>query len=147
MRSHITISLTVLSILIASLVVACSGQTQASPATPATAGGSAPAAAAAPNSSGGNAPIKVDLDKLFPPGPGRDLVLQNCTNCHSIAPIVLSEHDANGWQTHRLNHENRVAGLTPEEKDLVWAYLIKSFPPGRPLPELPPEMLKGEAGY
>jgi hypothetical protein len=74
-------------------------------------------------------------------------VLQNCTNCHSIVPIVLSQHDANGWQTHRLNHENRVAGLTKEEKDLVWAYLIQNFQPGRQLPDLPPDMLKGETGY
>jgi hypothetical protein len=59
----------------------------------------------------------------------------------------MSDHDANGWKTHRLNHEPRVAGLTPQEKDLVWEYLIKSFPPGRQVPELPAELLKGEAGY
>ncbi len=129
------------------LAVACSGQPPAPAATPGgSAATAAPAAVAAPNKPGGSAPIKVDLDKLFPAGPGRDLVLQNCTNCHSIAPIVLSQHDANGWQTHRLNHENRVAGLTREEKDLVWTYLIQSFPPGRQLPELPAEMLKGETG-
>ena len=146
MRSKFVIWV-VLSAVLAACVMACSSQTQATTTTPVAGSASTPAAAAGTNDPGGNAPIKVDLDKLFPPGPGRHLVLQNCTNCHSIAPIVLSEHDANGWQTHRLNHENRVAGLTPEEKDLVWAYLIKSFPPGRPLPELPPEMLKGETGY
>ena len=33
-------------------------------------------------------PIRLDMDKIFPPGLGRDLVLNNCQTCHVWVPIV-----------------------------------------------------------
>ena len=118
--------------------LACSSSTAPS------AGGSQPATAA---KSGGGGTTTVDINALFPPGPGRDLVLNNCTNCHSIAPIVLSQFDEGGWRNHRVQHSPRVPALSEADKDLLWSYLVKTFPPGRQLPQLPPEMLQGEAGY
>jgi hypothetical protein len=87
------------------------------------------------------------MNTLFPPGPGRELVLSNCTNCHTIGKILLSQFDENGWRTHRLQHSPRVSGLSEADKDTLWAYLIKTFPSGREIPQLPPELLQGETGY
>jgi cytochrome c5 len=131
------------------VLTACSSSTAPASAPAATtASGGQPAAAkpAAAKPAVGTKTV-VDMNALFPPGPGRELVLSNCTNCHSIAPIVLSRFDEGGWRNHRAQHSQRVPGLSEAEKDQVWLYLVKSFPPDRQLPELPPEMLQGETGY
>ncbi len=102
---------------------------------------------AAAGRGGGGSPIKVDLEKIFPPGPGRDLVLSNCQNCHTFVPIVVLSMDADAWRRNSLDHRDRVTSLTDEEFSTLYSYLTTSFPPDHPVPELPKELLKTWTSY
>lgn len=91
-------------------------------------------------------PRKVDMEAIFPPGEGRDLVLWNCMNCHTFVRIVSGHashshgtepsHDLH-WDAHRVRHEGRLWRLSTEEIDLLYVYLRESFNDKRPQPKLP----------
>jgi len=83
------------------------------------------------------------LNRVFPPGDGRELVIENCLNCHGLGAIVLkgSQKDATAWAAHRAYHErSMVVWLTAAEKDRLWGYLVRTFGPGKPAPELPSQI-------
>lgn len=131
-------------LLIPVLAAAVGCGTDSSPAGNAGASSSTPGAS---RGRGGGSPIKVDLEKIFPPGPGRDLVLANCQNCHTFVPIVVLSMDADAWRRNSLDHRDRVTTLTDEEFSTLYSYLTKSFPPDHPVPELPKELLKTWTSY
>ena len=111
-------------------------------------GGSAPAGAqqaAAPAASSG--PVRVDIDEIFPAGPGRDLLLNNCQNCHVWVPIVVLQMDEAAWFRNSLEHRSRVEGLSDEEFELLYDYLSSTFTPDRPVPELPAALLEAWTSY
>ena len=104
--------------------------------------------AGAPGSGGASSgPMRVDMDALFPAGPGRDLVLNNCQNCHTFVPIVVLQMDQDAWQRNSLDHRERVANLTEEEFATVYTYLAANFGPHRPVPELPKALLETWTSY
>jgi cytochrome c5 len=92
-------------------------------------------------------PIKVNLDEIFPPGPGRDLVLNNCQSCHTWVPIVILRMDKAAWYRNSLEHRERVKGLRNEEFKILYNYLSSTFTLDRPIPELPPELLGTWTSY
>jgi hypothetical protein len=98
-------------------------------------------------SAGGSGEIKVNLEEIFPPGPGRDLVLENCQNCHTFVPIVVLQMDKDAWQRNSLDHRERVTTLTDEQFKTLYTYLTTNFGPHRPVPKLPKELLKTWTGY
>lgn len=111
-------------------------------------GGSAPAdaqQAAAPAARSG--PVRVDIDEIFPAGPGRDLLLNNCQNCHVWVPIVILQMDEAAWFRNSLDHRSRVEGLSDEEFELLYDYLSSTFTPDRPIPELPAALLEAWTSY
>lgn len=77
----------------------------------------------------------------------RNLILTNCTVCHTFVPIVLQQFDAAGWKGLIDRHRPRVAHLSEEEIQLVLAFLSEHFNPGNPPPELPPELLGNWTSY
>lgn len=87
------------------------------------------------NSSGAIA--KLDMDKIFPPGKGRDLVLFNCTACHSFVRIVTGQRTRDAWQVVKRSMRTRVSGLSDQEYDDLFAYLEASFSDSKPVPSLP----------
>lgn len=93
------------------------------------------------------APVKVDLEAIFPPGPGRDIVLENCQNCHTFVPIVVLQMDKDAWYRNSLDHRDRVTTLTDEQFRTVYEYLSKNFGPHRPVPRLPKELLDTWTSY
>lgn len=93
------------------------------------------------------ASVKVDLDAIFPRGAGRDLVLENCQNCHTFVPIVVLQMDKDAWHRNSLDHRERVTTLTDEQFRTVYEYLQNNFGPHRPVPRLPKELLKTWTGY
>ena len=93
------------------------------------------------------ASAKVNLDEIFPPGEGRDLVLNNCQNCHTFVPIVVLQMDKDAWQRNSIDHRDRVTSLTDEEFRTLYAYLTANFHPGRPVPKLPKELLDTWTSY
>jgi hypothetical protein len=90
---------------------------------------------------------KVNIDEIFPPGEGRDLVLNNCQNCHTFVPIVVLQMDADAWTRNSLDHRDRVTSLTDDEFKTLYTYLRANFHPGRPVPTLPKELLDTWTSY
>src|SRR5262245_11165123 len=127
----------VLTATMATVTAACGGAPAATP--PATAAGPASDTAAAPASDSG--PIKVNIEGIFPPGPGRDLVLNNCQNCHTIVPIVILQMEAAAWTRNSIDHRPRVTGLSDAEFTTLYDYLKANFNPSHPVPELPQALL------
>ena len=92
-------------------------------------------------------PVKVDLDAIFPPGPGRDLVLNNCQTCHPWVPIVILQMDKNSWRRNSLEHRDRVEALSDEDFKVLYDYLSSTFTPDRPVPTLPEGLLEAWTTY
>jgi hypothetical protein len=90
---------------------------------------------------------KIDMEEIFPPGPGRDLVLNNCQNCHTFVPIVVLQMEKDAWQRNSLDHRERVTTLSDAEFKMLYEYLTASFHPGRPVPKLPKELLETWTSY
>lgn len=91
-------------------------------------------------------PRKVNMEAIFPPGEGRDLVLWNCMVCHSFVRIVMGHHThSHGtepgrdthWDSHRILHRHRLTQLSAEELDKLYAYLKENFNDTKPPPKLP----------
>lgn len=70
----------------------------------------------------------------LPPGRGSDLISVVCTQCHSLAPILLLRDGAQGWRNFVQEMVMRGAQLTPEEAETVIQYLAENFGPGKNLP-------------
>lgn len=90
---------------------------------------------------------KVNLDEIFPPGDGRDLVLNNCQNCHTFVPIVILQMEEAAWTRNSVDHRERVTGLSDADFATLYDYLKVNFNPRRPVPALPQELLDTWTGY
>jgi mono/diheme cytochrome c family protein len=66
----------------------------------------------------------------LPQGEGRDLVATACTQCHTLATIVVGREGPAGWKGHVYNMVLRGAQLTEPEADTVIRYLAVNFGPG-----------------
>ena len=104
-------------------------------------------ASAAAGAASEDGPVKVDLEAIFPQGPGRDLVLENCQNCHTFVPIVVLQMDKDAWYRNSLDHRERVTTLTDQQVKTIYEYLSTNFGPHRPVPRLPKELLSTWTGY
>ena len=83
----------------------------------------------------------MNLDEIFPPGRGRELVLNNCTTCHTFVPIVVLQLTKEAWERNRSIHRDRVPAMTDADFNVLYDYLAASFNPGRPVPKLPQSLL------
>ena len=90
---------------------------------------------------------RVDMDQIFPPGEGRDLVLNNCQNCHTWVPIVVLGMNETEWARSSMEHRGRVEALEDDGFETLYAYLSSTFTPERPVPELPPSLLETWTNY
>jgi cytochrome c5 len=90
---------------------------------------------------------KVDLDKIFPAGAGRQLVLDNCTTCHTFVPIVVLRMTKDAWQRNSRDHRERVKALSDADFTTLYEYLAANFNPDRPVPELPNELMQTWTSY
>ncbi len=122
-------------------LAACGGQENRSTTAPPT--GQPPVAAETTNP----ASTRLNIDEIFPPGEGRVLVLNNCTSCHTIVPIVVLQMTKDAWALNAREHRDRVASLTDEEIATLYAYLAANFNPDRPVPKLPKELLDTWTAY
>src|SRR3972149_3870634 len=104
------------------LAVACGPKARATPTrvatgTPALTPTPASALTPTPTPTAEYEEVRIDMDKIFPPGPGRILVLLDCVQCHNLAPLVIagSAMDGGAWDRNRRDHEvGRVLALTTE---------------------------------
>ena len=90
---------------------------------------------------------KIDIDAIFPPGPGRELVLLNCTSCHVFTPIVVLQMNESEWDRSADEHRDRVENLTEAEFTTLYDYVKANFNPDKPVPQLPPALLDSWTSY
>ena len=104
-----------------------------------------PPPAAEPESETASEPVPearpFNIRDVFPDGPGRELVLENCQSCHVLVPILVLRMDEAAWYRSGIEHRERVEGLTDQEFEILYDYLTSEFPPDRPIPTLPPALL------
>ncbi len=81
--------------------------------------------------------LKLDLDTIFPPGNGRDLVLDNCTTCHTFLRIVSGQRTAEQWGYVRRDMRSKVSYLSDADIDELFSYLEANFNDTKPVPSLP----------
>jgi hypothetical protein len=105
-----------------------------------------PATPAAPEGGGGTS-NRIDINAIFPAGPGRDLALNNCQNCHTFVPLVILQMDEAAWTRNSVDHRPRVTGLSDDDFKTLYDYLKANFNPSRPVPALPQELLDTWTGY
>lgn len=122
------------TLLAVAFTAACS---KPQPPPPATTASEVPAAA----------PSSVNLKEIFPPGPGRELVLNNCTTCHTFVPIVILQMSKEAWQRNSRDHRERVKALSDDDFKTLYDYLARNFNPSRPVPKLPQELLDTWTSY
>lgn len=114
---------------------------------PPTTGAQATKASATPTqqpSSGGQQ--KINLDDYFPKSPGRELVLRDCTTCHSFAPVIMGQRPKARWLSLKEDHKDKASGVTSADYDLEFDYLMENFNDTKPEPKLPDWFLKQQPG-
>jgi hypothetical protein len=129
------------------LVNACGGPAPASNGSSSSPQQTSGQAAGTGKTTAGAGASKVNMEEIFPAGPGRDLVLNNCQNCHTFVPIVVLQMEEDAWTRSSVDHRPRVTGLTDEEFNTVYTYLKANFNPNRPVPTLPKELLESWTTY
>ena len=131
-----------LSGCVAMLVAGC-GEGTSTGSVPAS--GGQQSAVNTSGSGGGN--YTVDIDEIFPQGAGRNLVLNNCQNCHTWVPILILQMNEQEWDRWSRDHRQRVEGLADDQFSTLLAYLKQNFNPDTPVPELPPALLEAWTTY
>ncbi len=74
-------------------------------------------------------PALADDFKLLPEGPGRDVTVRVCAQCHSPEIVAQQSMDAAGWKALVDQMANNGANATDAEFDTIAKYLAASFPP------------------
>jgi hypothetical protein len=73
--------------------------------------------------------LAQDDYKSLPAGPGRDVTVRVCAQCHSPEVAAQQTLDAQGWKDLVNQMANNGANATDAEFDTIAKYLTASFPP------------------
>jgi hypothetical protein len=84
-----------------------------------------------------NTQLKLDVDAIFPSGKGRDLVLNNCTVCHTFLRVVVGQRTKDQWEYVRRDMRGKVSQLSDQDIDTLFVYLEANFNETKPVPNLP----------
>jgi mono/diheme cytochrome c family protein len=69
----------------------------------------------------------ADQSQPPPPGEGLDLIQRSCINCHDIYMITTKRKTPDEWVALVNLMADRGAEVTPEEIDVIAAYLSQNF--------------------
>jgi len=94
----------------------------------------------------------ASVDNL-PAGPGKDIIMKNCSGCHSPNDVAGSRNSAEGWANNvedmaDLMKDGGVPEMTEDEMKVLVEYLATNLPeltPPDPNSRLPRQLLQGEA--
>jgi len=78
---------------------------------------------------------------------GRNIIIENCTACHTFVPIVLQQFDEAGWKGLLDRHHARASALSEEQFETLGNYLALNFNEEQEPPELPAELLNNWTAY
>src|SRR6185295_11643447 len=73
-------------------------------------------------------PALADDFKSLPEGPGRDVMVRVCAQCHSPEIAAQQKLDAQGWKDLVNQMANNGANATDAEFDTIAKYLTTAFP-------------------
>jgi cytochrome c5 len=122
-----------------SLIAACAKSDQPAEAPKALAPLATPAPSASPAA---GAAKPANAASLFPPGDGRQLVLDTCGSCHPVACSARGQRTSAQWDRIRESHADKVSGLSTKNADALFAYLKANFNDSKPEPQIPAEFLQ-----
>ena len=74
-------------------------------------------------------PALADDYKSLPEGPGRDVMVRVCAQCHSPEVAAQQSLDAPGWKALVDQMANNGAQASDAEFDTITKYLTAAFPP------------------
>jgi hypothetical protein len=79
----------------------------------------------------------------------REMIIGNCTVCHTFVPIVMQQFEPSGWDGLLARHVSggRVTNLKPEQIKVIRDFLVATFNTSNPPPELPQELLDNWTSY
>jgi virginiamycin B lyase len=85
-----------------------------------------------------NVEFTTDYDKVYPPGPGRQVLERVCMSCHGVTFISLKQWDRAAWNAAIDMMSKRVEGmdtavppgkLSPRDRQLLLDYVVANFGP------------------
>ena len=82
------------------------------------------------------------IANIFPPGPGRDPVLNTCGSCHTVVCSARGQRTAERWDSIRKSHSDKLTSLSSADLDVLFSYLKEHFNDTRPEPQIPAEFLQ-----
>lgn len=125
--------------VLTSVLIAACGGSEPSPESGASASGQAPAAAASAS------PVAepASVADLFPPGAGRDMVMNTCGSCHAVACSTIGQRSAARWNSLKEGHRDRLQNTSTADLDAIFGYLATHFNDTTPEPKVPPRFLEG----
>jgi hypothetical protein len=127
------------SVLILSASLACTEAGAPGTDKPAatTASNAAPATSAAPAAT---APELKTVADVFPQGPQREAVMNNCGSCHNLACSAIGQRSPERWKALEEGHKDKVTGA---DMRAMFEYLAANFNASKPEPKIPPRFLEG----
>lgn len=88
-------------------------------------------------------PAPASLAEIFPPSPARALVLDSCGVCHAAACSAIGQRTQARWGGLQQGHRDKVADMSDEDFEALFAYLRENFNDAQPEPNVPPQFLEG----
>ena len=76
--------------------------------------------------------IAANAQQTLPPGPGKQIVQQQCAGCHAVRVVTAKRASKQQWSALVDQMITRGANLEDEDIDTVVDYLSRNFGPGRP---------------
>jgi cytochrome c5 len=125
------------------LLLAACGKSTAPPSESAQASKPQPAPAAPAATSA----EPFNLANLFPPGPGRDMVLSTCGSCHPAACVARGQRTAARWDSFEKGHKDKLPSTSSADLDVMFSYLKANFNDTKPEPQIPASYLQGCTPY
>ena len=128
----------VTGLVLAASMTACGGGTPA--AKPESAAPPPASSPAASTTTAGAANEPNNVADLFPPGPGRDAVLNNCSACHNLACSLIGQRTPERWSELQKSHSDKVPDT---DLGVLFGYLSSHFSNAQPEPKVPAKFLQG----
>jgi cytochrome c biogenesis protein CcmG/thiol:disulfide interchange protein DsbE len=92
-----------------------------------------------PTSATTGGPQRVNVDEIFPPGEGRDLVVETCLTCHDLLTFGLARKTRDGWIHSLAKHGSHFSALSNAQIETMYEYLSAHLNPDTPISkQIPP---------
>ncbi len=121
------------------LLAAC-GKSAAPSADPAQALASQPQPSTAV--SAGRSAGPVSFAGIFPPGRGREMVLDACGSCHPVVCAAGGQRTAERWESIKKGHKDKLTSHSSGDLNVMFSYLKENFNDTKPEPRIPAEFLE-----